>query len=184
MQSVTVTISDKGLDKKIPLADTQAYARQQFHQEALPPYQLAVRVAELGHAFYGATFDLNGDESDGFGIGRSNSHRSTTLVALDFDNKCNTDCISIDEALSICEESDILPLFSYKTFSYTDEHQCFRLVWATAITFAPKRYYNEMLKDLNELLFYGKADKFAISAIKRWQGSRHGIHSFNEQGVI
>lgn len=54
-----------------------------------------------------------------------NSWRSQQIFALDFDE--NT---TIEEELNRCIELDILPVFGYTSFSHTEEHNKFRLVFA------------------------------------------------------
>ena len=56
---------------------------------------------------------------------KENGWSSQQVFALDFDN--NT---TIDEELHRCKELNILPVFAYTSFSHTEEHHKFRLVFA------------------------------------------------------
>lgn len=148
--------------------DYATYRNQtsQFDWAYIEEAELVQRVANKGHAFYGVVFSNHGDWTE---IGRWRSALHISLLALDFDSGKTNPYEAINQAMW-CN----LPLvFAYRTYSHTESHPRFRMVFEAKPGFVSKAD-KKALQLLNK--FYANAaDKQALSPIQRWQGSIDGL---------
>jgi len=104
--------------------------------------QTEVEIKELAEKLgNGATF-----KPAFLGGTKSNSWIDQQIFALDFDGET-----TIQNELDKCEELSILPVFGYKTFSYTEEKHKFRLVFCSDIIITEINIRNKFQKLLIEL---------------------------------
>lgn len=115
MKKYEVSLSKKRYNSK-PIGDEIGKISNNLYTYSISYTKLAHEVGEHGCTFSPAIYDSKR---------RKENYIGQQLIGLDFDNG-----ITFAEIKNIADHYRLPILFAYKTFSYTEEHEKFRVVFA------------------------------------------------------
>lgn len=131
--------------------------------------EFSERVSTKGHSFVPAAFSTNELKAEHW--------KEQFIFAVDIEH-----AETLNEALDICRQYNIIPNFVYTTFSHTSKNHRFRLVW----------FMNEAIQDvrlqkliqLSLMEFFKGADPSCKNRNRLFNGSNAGAYYINKETVL